>query len=48
MRLDNINSTDMNLSKLLRRSEGWGTLQSMGFQRVGHDLVTEQQTTIVV
>ena len=42
------NSTDRNLSKLPPRdSGGQGSLtccsQSMGLQRVGHDLATEQQ-----
>ena len=48
--LDGItDSMDMNLSKL---QESWwwtgkpGVLQSMGSQRVGHDLVTEQQTVL--
>ena len=38
----NTNSMDMNLSKL-REIEKPGMLQSMGSQRIGHDLVTEQQ-----
>ena len=33
---------NMNLSKLWETGEP-GVLQSMGSQRVGHDLVTEQQ-----
>ena len=39
------NSIDMNLSKSGRqwRTEEPGMLQSMGLQRVGHDLMTEQQ-----
>ena len=44
--LDSItNSMDMNLSKLweMWRTGKHGMLQSMGSQRVGHDLVTEQQ-----
>ena len=44
--LDSIAGTvDMNLSKLWEqwRTEEPGMLQSMGSQRVGHDLVTEQQ-----
>ena len=44
--LDNIIiSTDRSLSKLweIARDREPGTLQSMGSQRVGHDLVTEQQ-----
>ena len=43
--LDSIaNSVDMNLSKLWETVEGRGPgmLQSMGSQRVGHNLVTEQ------
>ena len=43
--LDSIpNSMDMNLSKLrdILRTEEPGMLQSMGLQRVGHYLVTEQ------
>ena len=42
-------STDMNLSKLLeivKDRGGWHTvqgLQSLGLQRVGYNLVTEQQ-----
>ena len=46
--LDSItDSMDMNLSKLWKR---WrtgrpGVLQSLGSQRVGHDQVTEKQTT---
>ena len=40
-----IDPVDMNLSKLERfwRTEEPGVLQSMRSQRVGHDLVTEQQ-----
>ena len=44
--LDSItNSTDMNLSKFgeIAGTDGPGMLQSMGLQRVRHDLVTEQQ-----
>ena len=44
--LDSItDSIDMNLSKLKRqwRTEEPGVLQSMGLQRVRHDLATEQQ-----
>ena len=44
--LDSItNSTDMNLSKLreIGKERKPGVLQSMGSQRVEHDLVTEQQ-----
>ena len=44
--LDSIpNSMDMNLSKLrdILRTEEPGMLQSMGLQRVGHYLVTQQQ-----
>ena len=38
------NSTDMNLSKLQETGEdgGPGMLQSMGLQRVRHNLATEQ------
>ena len=35
-------SMNMNLSKLQGRTEEFGVLHSIGFQRVGHDLVTEQ------
>ena len=44
--LDSItNSMDMNLSKLqeIVRTEKPGVLQSLGSQRVRHDLATEQQ-----
>ena len=44
--LDSITkSMDMNLNKLqeIVKDRGAGTLQFMGLQRVGHDLVTEQQ-----
>ena len=42
--LDGItNSMDMNLGELPERP---GMLQSMGLQRVGHNLVTEQQQQI--
>ena len=44
--LDDItDSMDMDLCKLLRewRTEGPGVLQSIGSQRVGHDLVIEHQ-----
>ena len=39
-----INSTDMSLSKLreIVKDREAGLLQSMGLQRVRHDLVTEQ------
>ena len=46
-RLDSItDSMDVNLSKLWETVENRGAwaLQSTGSQRVGHDLVTEQQT----
>ena len=40
-----INSMDMSLSKLqeIQRTGKSGVLQSMGSQRVGHDLAIEQQ-----
>ena len=44
--LDSItDSRDMNLNKHQEIVKGWlpGMLQFMGLQRVGHDLVTEQQ-----
>ena len=42
--LDNItDSMNMNLSKLQGRTEEFGVLHSTRSQRVGHDLVTEQQ-----
>ena len=45
--LDNItDSVDVSLSKLqetVKDREAWHALQSMGSQRVGHDLGTEQQ-----
>ena len=37
---------DMNLSKLpeiVEDREAWQAIQVMGSQRIGHDLVTEQQ-----
>ena len=39
------NSMDMNLSKLreIVKDKGAWHVQSMGSQRVGHDLMTEQQ-----
>ena len=43
---DMTDSVDMSLSKLLEivwRTEEPGMLKSMGLQRVGHDLATEQQ-----
>ena len=41
---------DINLSKLreIVWTEGPGMLQSIGWQRVRHDLVTEQHTVIRV
>ena len=44
-----INSMDMSLSKLQERVKDREarSLQSMGLQRVGHDLATEQQTIFV-
>ena len=44
--LDSItDSVDMSLSKLWEtvKNREAGVLQSMGWQRVGHDLVTEEQ-----
>jgi len=42
--LDGItDSMDMNLGKIPRDGEGLGVLQSLGSQRVGHDLAAEQQ-----
>ena len=45
--LDSItDSMDMNLSKLpeiVENREAWQAIQFMGSQRIGHDLVTEQQ-----
>ena len=40
-----IDSMDMNLSQLweIAETEEPGVLQSIGSQRVGHDLVTKQQ-----
>ena len=40
-----IDSMDMSLSKLweIVDDRGAGMLQSMGSQKVGHDLVTEQE-----
>ena len=40
----NTDSTDMSLSKLreIVEDRGAGVLQSMGSQRAGHDLATEQ------
>ena len=49
--LDSItNSKDMSLSKFQReqRTGKPGMLQSMGSQRAGHDVVTEQQKSIVI
>ena len=48
--LDSVtDSMDMNLSKLGKtvRTEECEVLQSMGSQRVGHDLVTVQQSKIL-
>ena len=36
-----IDSSDMSLSKLWEIEKKPGVLQSMGLQRVGHDLATE-------
>ena len=44
-------SVDMNLGKLwetVRGRERPGVLQSMGLQRLGHDLATEQQQIFIV
>ena len=43
-------SMDMSLSKLweIVKDREPGVLQSMGLQRVGHNLATEQQTTIFI
>ena len=49
--LDSIsNSVDMNLSQLreIMKDRKPGVLQSMGSQRVGHNLATEQQLHEVV
>ena len=45
-----IGSKDMNLSKLreMMKTREPGVLQSMGSQKVGHDLATKQQTTACV
>ena len=49
--LDNItNSVDMSLSKLreIVKDRGACMLQSMGLQRIGHHLVIEQETGMIM
>ena len=49
--LDNItNSVDMSLSKLreIVKDRGACMLQSMGLQRIGHNLVIEQETGMIM
>ena len=43
------NSMDVSLSKrgVIEKAEKPGMLQFMGSQRIGHDLVTEQQQSLV-
>ena len=43
------NSMDVSLSKrgVIEKAENPGMLQFMGSQRIGHDLVTEQQQSLV-
>ena len=48
-----IDSRDMSVSKLQeivrdREASSWTVLQSMGSQRVGHNLVVEQQQTELI
>ena len=46
----NIDSMDMNLRKrqeMVKDREAWCVLQSIGLQRVGHNIVTEEQQQIL-
>ena len=48
--MDGINSVDMSSSKLqetVKDKEAW-CAESMGSQKVGHDLVTEQQSMLLL